>query len=122
MSHVITIETKIHNPIAIGAACSRLNLAAPVYGKAKFFTEEAEGMVIQLPGWRYPAVIEPVTGKIHYDNYGGAWGEQAQLNSFLQAYSVELCRLEARKKGFAVTEQPLVGGSIRLQILESSVG
>jgi hypothetical protein len=122
LSHIVTIETKIHNPIAIGAACSRLNLAAPVYGKAQLFTEEAEGMVIQLPGWRYPAIIEPVTGEVHYDNYGGAWGEQAQLNLFLQAYSVELCLLEARKKGFAVSEQTLVGGSIRLQILEGSVG
>ena len=34
--------------------------------------------------------------------------------------AVEKAELEARKKGHAVTEQPLQGGSIRLRIVESA--
>lgn len=122
MSHIVTIETKIHDPVAIAAACSRLSLPAPVHGKARLFEEEAEGLVIPLPGWRFPIVVDVVTGVVRYDNYGGAWGEQDQLHKFIQAYAVEKCRLEARKKGFSVSEQALPSGSVRLQILEGVAG
>jgi hypothetical protein len=118
LSHIVAIQTKLHDPIAVGAACSRLSLAAPVQGKARLFTEDAEGLVIQLPGWQYPAVIDTTTGVVRYDNYSGAWGEQAQLDKFIQAYAVEKCRLEARKKGYSVSEQALQDGSVKLQILE----
>ena len=44
------------------------------------------------------------------------WGEQRQLDAFLQAYTVEKARIEARKKGHSVTEQQLADGSIKLTI------
>jgi len=40
----------------------------------------------------------------------------AACRSFLQAYSVEKARLEARRAGHAVTEQALADGSIKLTI------
>jgi hypothetical protein len=33
-------------------------------------------------------------------------------------YAVEKCRIEANQKGYAVTEQQLQDGSVRLQIVE----
>ena len=78
--------------------------------------------MVQLPGWQYPAVIDTLTGIIHYDNYGGAWGEQGRLHEFMQAYAVEKCRLEARKKGYSVSEQTLPNGNVKLQILEGVAG
>jgi hypothetical protein len=122
LSHIVKIQTKIHDANATVAACSRLKLPAPVHGKAKLFEEEAEGLLIQLPGWQYPAVIDTVTGLVRYDTYGGAWGEQAELDKFIQAYAVEKCRLEALKKGFSVSEQALQDGSVKLQILERVPG
>jgi len=62
MSHIVTIQTKVHDPHAIAAACRRLNLAAPMQGTAKLYSGEAEGLVVQFPGWQYPAVIDPLTG------------------------------------------------------------
>lgn len=44
------------------------------------------------------------------------WGEQQQLDRFLQAYAVEKARIEARKQGHTVTEQPLADGSIKVTI------
>jgi len=44
------------------------------------------------------------------------WGDQKELDKFLQAYSVEMARIEARKKGYTVTERPLADGSIKLTI------
>jgi hypothetical protein len=118
MSHIVTIQTRIHDPVAVTAACRRLGLAEPVQGTTKLFSAEATGLIVQLPGWQYPAVFDTLTGQAHYDNFGGYWGDQAQLDRFLQAYAVEKTRLEARKRGHTLTEQQLADGSIRLQIVE----
>ena len=48
------------------------------------------------------------------------WGEQQHLDRFLQLYAVEKAKLEARKKGYAVSEQTLQDGSIKLQILQGA--
>jgi hypothetical protein len=118
MSHIVTIQTRVHDPHAVAAACRRLNLAAPVLGTAKLYSGEAEGLVVQFPGWQYPAVIDSLTGTVRYDNFQGYWGDQAQLDRFLQAYAVEKATLEARRQGHAVSEQTLDDGSIKLQIVE----
>ncbi len=118
MSHIVQIATKVHDPTAVAAACQRLGLAAPVEGKARLYSGEASGLLVQLPGWRYPAVIDTASGAIQFDNFNQHWGEQAQLDRFLQAYAVEVVRREARKKGYTVTEQALQDGSIKVQIIE----
>ena len=54
-----------------------------------------------------------------FDNFGGSWGDPKQLDRLMQIYAVEKAKLEARKKGYSVSEQPLEDGSIRLQIIEA---
>ena len=44
------------------------------------------------------------------------WGDQKALDRFLQAYAAERAKIEARKKGYSVTEQSLQDGSIKLTI------
>ncbi len=116
MSHIVTIKTEVRDIAAIRAACQRLGLLAPVQGKTKLFSGEVEGWAVQLPGWQYPVVCDTASGTVHYDNFSGHWGEQKELNRFLQAYAVEKARLEARRKGYAVVEQSLPDGSIKLSI------
>jgi hypothetical protein len=118
MSHIVSIPTKVHDPAAIAAACQRLHLPTPTHGTVELFSGEATGLIVQLPGWEYGAVIDPLTGTIRYDNYEGAWGDQRELNRFLQVYAVEKTKLEARKKGYGVSEQALQDGSIKLTIME----
>ena len=120
MSHIVTIQARLHDPAALAAACRRLGLAEPVQGTAKLYSGEATGLLVQLPGWDFPAVIDPATGLVRYDNYEGAWGEQAHLDHFLQAYAVEKAKLEGRKKGYQVTELALADGSIQVQIREGA--
>jgi hypothetical protein len=120
MSHIVTIQTRIHDLVAITATCKRLGLAVPTNGTAKLFSGDATGLLVQLPGWQYPVVIDTLSGTVRYDNFEGRWGDQALLNKFLQIYAVEKAKQEARKKNLAVTEQTLEDGSIRLQITEGS--
>ena len=116
MSHLVQIATKVHDELAIGGACRRLGLSMPQPGTAKLFSGESTGLLLQLPGWNYPVVLDLATGRIAYDNYNGAWGEQKHLDGFLQAYAVEKATLEARKQNYPVTETLLEDGSIRLHI------
>ena len=118
MSHIVSIKTQVHDSAAVNAACQRLKLAAPTHGTVKLFNGEATGLVIKLPGWEYPAAIDTNTGTIHFDNYGGHWGDQKEMDKFLQAYAVEKARLEARRKGRTFTETQLQDGSIKLHIQE----
>ena len=116
MSHVVQVQTEVRDPVAIRTACGRLGLAEPVYGEVKLFSSAAVGWAVRLPGWRYPVVCDVATAKVAYDNFEGRWGEQKQLDAFLQNYAVEKARIEARRAGHSVTEQLLADGSIKLTI------
>ena len=117
MSHLVVIETKVHDAAALTAACRRLGLAEPVHGNVRFFSGGATGLSVKLPGWQYPIVVDTAEGSIKYDNYEGRWGDPAELGRLLQLYAVEKAMLEARKKGYSVTEQTRQDGSIVLQIV-----
>jgi hypothetical protein len=119
MSHIVLIQTRVQDPAALAEACRRLGLAEPVQGTARLYSGEATGLLVQLPGWRYPAVIDTRTGTTRYDNFEGHWGEQIHLHQLLQMYAVEKAKLEARKKGFVASEQVMQDGSIVVQIRET---
>ena len=116
MSHIVLIRTQVRDPVAITAACSRLQLPAPVQRTVRLFSAEATGLAVELPGWRYPIVCQTDTGEVKYDDFGGRWGDRRQLDKFLQAYAVERVKLEARRQGQTAIEQPLADGSIRIHI------
>jgi hypothetical protein len=117
MSHIVTIETRVHDAAALAAACRRLELVEPVHGNVRLFSGDATGLSVQLPGWQYPIVVDTADGSIRYDNYEGRWGDQEKLGRLLQMYAVEKAKIEARKKGHCVTEQARQDGSIVLQIV-----
>jgi hypothetical protein len=116
MSHLVVIETKVHDSATLTSACRRLGLAEPVHGNVRLFSGEATGLSVKLPGWRYPIVVDTAAGSIKYDNYEGHWGDPAELGRLLQMYAVEKAKLEARQKGYCVNEQARQDGSIVLQI------
>ena len=101
---------------AVRSACQRRNLPPPVDGAHRLFSGQVTGLGVQLPDWRYPVVCNLETGQLRYDNYNGRWGEQQHLDAFLQAYTVEKTKIEARRKGHSVTEQQLADGSVKVTI------
>jgi hypothetical protein len=116
MSHIVQIQTEVRDAVAARAACNRLNLPPPITGAFNLFAEKVAGIGVQLPGWKYPVVCQLDSGQVKFDNYGGHWGSQQALDRFLQAYAVEKARIEARKKGYSIIEQPLADGSIKLTV------
>ena len=116
MSHIVSIQTEVRDPAAVAAACRRLGLPEPAHGTATLFEGKATGLLVRLPGWLYPVVVDVAAGQLRYDNYNGAWGRPEELGRFLQAYALEMAKLEARKRGHSVIEQPLADGSVKLTI------
>ena len=116
MSHIVHIQTEVRDPLAISSACTRLSLPQPVEGEHQLFTNRVTGLAVQLPRWQYPIVCQTDSGQLQYDNYGGRWGDPAQLDRFLQGYAVEKAKIEARRQGYDVTEHSLENGSIRLTV------
>src|SRR6185436_13742933 len=116
MSHVVEIKTQVRDIEGTQAACRRLGLAEPMVGTARLFSTDVTGLLVQLPGWKFPIVCQVETGDLKYDNFGGNWGAQEELDHFLQAYAVERAKIEARKQGHTVSEQQLQDGSVKLTI------
>ena len=116
MSHIVQIKTQVRDPAAVQAACRRLGLAPAVQESVRLFSGNATGLTVRLPGWKYPAVFDLTSGQAQYDNYSGHWGDQKELDRFLQTYATEKAKIEARRRGHSVTEQQLADGSIKLTI------
>ncbi len=97
-------------------ACRRLGLPQPRHETARLFSGEATGYCVRLNDWRYPVVCDTESGRVQFDNFEGRWGEQRELDRLMQAYPCERAKLEARRNGHTVTEQPLADGSIKLTV------
>jgi hypothetical protein len=116
MSHVVQIQTQVKDAAAVRAGCKRLALDEPTEGEVRLFSETVVGLAVRLREWRYPVVFNLATGESKFDNYQGHWGKQERLDEFLQAYAIEKTKIEARRKGYSVIEQPLVDGSVKLTL------
>ena len=116
MSHIVTIETQVRDAAAVAAACQRLGLPPPAERTVRLFSGQATGLTVELPGWNDPVVCDLTSGNLKFDNYEGSWGNRAELEKFLQMYACEKAKIEARRQGHSITEQPLADGSIKLTI------
>ena len=116
MSHIVQVATEVRDPVAIEAATDRLKLLKPIHGSFEMFTGQTKGWGVRLPRWRFPVVFDVESGQARFDNFEGHWGDPAELDRFLQCYAVEKAKIEARRAGHAVTEQPLADGSIKLTV------
>ncbi len=73
MSHVVTIETKLKDPVALSAACVRLKLSEPQQETIKFFDgSEHAGLATRPPGFGSPVLVQE-DGNVRCDTYGGRW-------------------------------------------------
>ena len=113
MSHTATILIQVKCRAAFEKACKRLKIEYSLNESVELFDgTKVTGMTARLKGWRYPVVFSE--GNAHFDNYGGRWGEESELNKFRQVYAAEAAAHKARQQGFRVSETKLKDGTIRL--------
>jgi hypothetical protein len=117
MSHTVKIKTEVRNVEAIKTACKRVGAEFLGQKSHKLYgSNYADGVGVKLVGWYLPVVFNVETGAASLDNYGGSWGAQSVLDKFLQAYAVEVVKLQARKSGQTVTESVQADGSVKLSV------
>lgn len=117
MSHTSEVATKIKDLNAIKLACKEMGLAEPKEETVELFDRKIyTGITVRLKGWQYPVVIDTKSGQLHYDNYKGRWGNQAELNKLTQLYGVAKATIIARSKGYQIQRSVLSNGTIRLSV------
>jgi hypothetical protein len=81
----------------------------------KFYSSSASGDIsIEIPGWRYPIVIN--NGDASMDNFNGSWGDQKQFDKLTQDYAKEVSIQEAHNAGYTVEQRQLVDGTVELYL------
>jgi len=119
MSHTTTIDLQFKHEAAILAAAKELNLPVPVRGTASLYQSKDKnlsGLIVRLPDWKFPVIIDTTTGTAKYDNFNGLWGKQEELNKFKQLYGVHAAQQLLRQQGKTFTRKTLTNGSIQLTI------
>ena len=120
MSHTATIDIDVQDSTVVIKAAERLGYDVKAQGEVRLYDGTvARGIVVQLPEWKYPIVIDTecewtdvledgseVTrkGKVYSDNYNGSWGQQSYMDEFRQIYGVEKAEFEAEQAGYTWNE------------------
>lgn len=116
MSHIVTCKVEMKNVDCLNRAIKHLGLEN--LGNKKqhklFGGQQAAGIAVKLPGWSYPVVINPETGVAVYDNYGGHWGKQEELDKLVQRYAIETTIDQAVAGGYIYEENRLANGDVEL--------
>jgi len=119
MSHTATYEAILSDKEALIKALKNLGLTYRE-GVANLFQTTEKGIVVNLPGWRYPIVIRE-DGTVAYDNYNGRWGNIERLHELSVTYALEQAKINARKRGYRVREYN-VNGKKRLEMVKINSG
>ena len=116
MSERITVKSTYTNHDLVAKTCKQLNLPAPIYGKTALYDNvQIEGLQVKLAGWNYPVVINN-DGSSVYDNYKGAWGDEAKLHEFRNQYVENAVCEAATHAGYAVEDRYETEDSITLML------
>ena len=62
---------------AAAAAASTASVCTAAHRQVQLFSDTAEGLAFELPGWNYPVVCDLTTGQVRFDNFEGRWKGKA---------------------------------------------
>lgn len=115
MSHITRRKSAIKDVATLKKACERIG--AKYLGRVqKARGASMGGHQVQLKDWQNPVTIDTNTGECVFDNYGGRWGKESELDSLKQGYAVEATKAQAEVEGHEFEEQRLSDGSIKCTI------
>lgn len=105
-SHTVRVAVAFSNVDALRAAVVELGGQFIGSGAHELFERNAEhkratvaGVAFRLPGWNYPLVATD-GGQLAFDDYGGHWGNVADVDRLRAAYSANAAKLAADALGW----------------------
>ena len=115
MSHIVKAKVEMKNVDCLNRAIKHLGLTNLGQGTHKLWSNQtAQGIGVKLPDWNHPVVINPTKGEAVYDNYGGNWGKQIELDKLVQRYTTEVTIDQAIAGGYTYEEETLANGDVEL--------
>ncbi len=145
MSHIVTVSVELRDLAAVKAACQRMGWQlvenqrtfrwyGRYVGDFPAFEKQLRSLgiktedygkcthAIKVPGCEYE--IGLVQKGSQFIPLWDSWctggldkiATENGMGGFVQAYAIEKAKLEARRKGYQVTEHKLPNGSVRLSI------
>ena len=117
MSHIVKSKVEMKNKGCLLKAAEALGLQHLGNKTHTLYNRQtAAGHGFKLPDWKYAVVINTDTGEAKYDNYGGAWGKQVELDKLVQEYSLRVAEEQALMSGFTSERQLQENGDIELNM------
>ena len=98
MSHRVDMALALKDRAALRRACKALMID---FTEGKHVVDLFAGQKAEadasflLPGWRYRVAVNLKAGTAAFDNYGGHWGKQEDLDKFVQEYTLQVAEHEA---------------------------
>lgn len=100
-SHTTTVKVKLRPGSALEAAIRALGGTVLGVGQHKLFQGMCYGLGFNLPGWRYPLVLQE-DGTLQYDDYNGNWGNVQDIAKLEGVFAVEAAVEQAQQLGWMV--------------------
>ena len=116
MSHITRRKSAIKSVDILKKACKRVKGAEYIGRVSQARGAKQGGHQFKLEGWNYPVTVDVNTGECSFDNYGGRWGKESELDKVKQGYAVEAAKAQAEVEGHEFEEQLLSDGSIKCTI------
>jgi hypothetical protein len=91
MSHRVIQKLRLDDLSLVQSTADALGCACTI-GRQKLEIYDGEAEVdasFKLPDWLYPVGIDVAKGEVVFDNYGGSWGDIAELDKFVQEYNLQ---------------------------------
>jgi hypothetical protein len=100
VSHTVRVSIELSNHAALAAAVLAMGGAVLGIGQHKLFNSQPEsGFGFTLPSWRHPLVLK-ADGKLAFDDYGGKWGNTADIEKLKGKYAVQAAMQAAAMQGW----------------------
>lgn len=116
MSHITKRKSAMMNPDTLKKAVERTSGAKWIGRTGRARGAREGGYQFKLQGWSQPVTVDTSTGECIFDNYGGRWGSESELDKIKQGYAVEAAKAQATVEGHEFEEQQLSNGSIKCTI------
>lgn len=97
MPRVVTIQTRLHDPLAVAATCRQLGLPPPVFRQLCLAGQVVHGYLIDLASGNATVVLDTLTGLLRCSCEEGEHFPDRHLNRFLRCYVAEKARRLARQ-------------------------
>lgn len=118
MSHIATVKVKLKDLPLLAEVCGELKVPCQIgQQEVRLYSGKVQAAAsFRLKGWQYPVAVKP-DGTVQYDNFKGAWGNQAELHRVLRRYSERVAIRQAQRMGMAVRREDRPDGSVVLRLL-----